>query len=227
MHKRQWPTFKLQIHVAYERGGYWVGGREVGVGVGWCYGGVVVVVVVVGRLGVRWGSPWKETSALHWRLKWRWRLKSPTSPLFTQPFIQGQINENTKAPRHWPLCGEFTEFPAQMASSVKNVSISWRHRMVINSFWRRSCWRSDKASATCFWISDVFRSCTNIPSPWPAVYTKTMPHVLFWSKLNALPSVHLQPAPCVSYQVWRRVNISTVIAMNSLYKISNDFTDTL
>ena len=25
-----------------------------------------------------------------------------------QPFIQMQIKENIKAPRHWPLCGEFT-----------------------------------------------------------------------------------------------------------------------
>ena len=38
----------------------------------------------------------------------RWRLKSPASRLFTQPFIQTQIQENIKAPRHWPLCGEFT-----------------------------------------------------------------------------------------------------------------------
>ena len=37
-----------------------------------------------------------------------WRLKSPASPLFTQPFIRVQIKENIKAPRHWPLCGEFT-----------------------------------------------------------------------------------------------------------------------
>ena len=36
------------------------------------------------------------------------RLKSPTSRLFTQSFIQTQIKENIKAPRHWPLCGEFT-----------------------------------------------------------------------------------------------------------------------
>ena len=28
--------------------------------------------------------------------------------MFTQPFIQTQIKENIKAPRHWPLCGEFT-----------------------------------------------------------------------------------------------------------------------
>ena len=33
----------------------------------------------------------------------RWRLKSPESRLFTQPFVQKQIKENIKAPRHW-LC---------------------------------------------------------------------------------------------------------------------------
>ena len=27
-----------------------------------------------------------------------------TSRLFIQPFIQTQIKENIKAPRHWPLC---------------------------------------------------------------------------------------------------------------------------
>ena len=35
-------------------------------------------------------------------------FKSPASPLFTQPFIQAQIKENIKAPRHLPLCKEFT-----------------------------------------------------------------------------------------------------------------------
>ena len=35
-------------------------------------------------------------------------FKSPASWLFTQPFIQAQIKENIKAPRHWPLCGKFT-----------------------------------------------------------------------------------------------------------------------
>ena len=36
--------------------------------------------------------------------KWRrWRLKSPALWLSTQPFIQAQINENIKAPHHWPL----------------------------------------------------------------------------------------------------------------------------
>ena len=38
----------------------------------------------------------------------RWCLKSPASRLFVQPFIRAQIKENIKAPRHWPLCGEFT-----------------------------------------------------------------------------------------------------------------------
>ena len=35
-------------------------------------------------------------------------LKSPASRLFTQPFIQMQINDNIKAHRYWPLCREFT-----------------------------------------------------------------------------------------------------------------------
>ena len=40
---------------------------------------------------------------------------------------------NIKAPRHWPLCGEFTgtgEFPAQRASYAENVSIWWRHHVI-------------------------------------------------------------------------------------------------
>ena len=50
-------------------------------------------------------------------------------------FIQTQIKENIKAPRHWPLCGEF---PAQMASNTENASIWWRHHALIASvasFW--------------------------------------------------------------------------------------------
>ena len=51
--------------------------------------------------------------------------KSPASRLFTQPFIQTQIKENIKAPRHWwPVTGEFL---AQIASNAENVSIWWCH----------------------------------------------------------------------------------------------------
>ena len=49
--------------------------------------------------------------------------------IFTQPFVQAQVKENIKAPRHWPLWGEFTG-PAQRASKAENVSIWWR-RLVI------------------------------------------------------------------------------------------------
>ena len=55
--------------------------------------------------------------------------------MFTQPFIQAQIKENIKAPRHWPLCGEVTGdrwIPAQMASNAENVSILWRHHVKLN-----------------------------------------------------------------------------------------------
>ena len=68
------------------------------------------------------------------------RLKWLASRLFTQPFIQAQIPENTKAPCHWPLWGEFSwavtsEFPVQRASNAENASIWWRHHDVF------CCWR--------------------------------------------------------------------------------------
>ena len=53
----------------------------------------------------------------------------PASQLFIQAFIQAQIEENNKAPRHRPLWGEFIgdpEFPAQRASGRENASIWWR-----------------------------------------------------------------------------------------------------
>ena len=69
----------------------------------------------------------KHTYPITVKSQWaRYRLKSPASRLFTQPFIQTQIKENIKAPRHWPLCGNSPgtgEFPAQMASHAENVSI--------------------------------------------------------------------------------------------------------
>ena len=55
----------------------------------------------------------------------------PASRLFTQPLIQAQIKENTQAPRHWPLSGEFTGdrwIPRINGQNTENVSIWWRHR---------------------------------------------------------------------------------------------------
>ena len=60
-----------------------------------------------------------------------WRLKSPASLLFTQPFVQVQIKENIKSPRHRSLWGKFTGdrwIPAQRASNAETVSIWWRHQ---------------------------------------------------------------------------------------------------
>ena len=60
----------------------------------------------------------------------RWRLKSPASRLFTQPFVLAQIKENIQTPRHWPLWEEppvTGGFPSQRISNAQNISISWRH----------------------------------------------------------------------------------------------------
>ena len=47
---------------------------------------------------------WLITVMSYWE---RCHLKSPASRLFAEPFVQVQMKENFKAPRHWPLCGEF------------------------------------------------------------------------------------------------------------------------
>ena len=72
--------------------------------------------------------------------------QSPASRLLTQSFIRAQIKGNIKAPRHWPLCWEFTgtgEFPAQRASNAENVSIWWRHHIYMDvKNWFPVTWRS-------------------------------------------------------------------------------------
>ena len=70
----------------------------------------------------------------------RWRLKSPASRLFTQPFIQAQIKENIKALRHWPLCGEIHrwqvnsphKWPVTRKMFPSDAVIMDRHYDVIN-----------------------------------------------------------------------------------------------
>ena len=98
-----------------ERGG-WGWGVGVGVG-GWGGGGAV------GGGGL---LQYRGFALLIWQPRVPLRLKSPALPLFTEPLIQTQIKENIKAPRQWPLWGEFT---AQMASNVENVSIWWHHHV--------------------------------------------------------------------------------------------------
>ena len=59
-------------------------------------------------------------------------MASQINSLTTRPFIQAQIKENIKAPRHWPLSGEFSGdrwIPSTKASNKENVSIWLRHHV--------------------------------------------------------------------------------------------------
>ena len=94
----------------------------------YCFISVISAVLCV---FIWYSYPYHLMTLFYWHLHWRlasrcdptlkmwinitmtsqwawWRLRSPASRLFTQPFIRTQIKENIKAPRHWPLCGEFT-----------------------------------------------------------------------------------------------------------------------
>ena len=64
----------------------------------------------------------------------RWRLKSSGARLFTQPFIQAQIKENIKAPRHWPLSPVTGEIPAKGPTTLKMFLFDSHHEKLYESF---------------------------------------------------------------------------------------------
>ena len=67
---------------------------------------------------------------LQWRHNELYGVSNHRPRLFTQPFIEEQIKENIKTPRHAALCGEFPGdrlIPCTKGQSRRNVSIWWRH----------------------------------------------------------------------------------------------------
>ena len=76
------------------------------------------------------------TCLTHCRRTLQWRHNDHDSVSNHQPHgcllnrLFRRRSRNIKAPRHWPLWGEFSgigEFPAQRPSYAENVSIWWRH----------------------------------------------------------------------------------------------------
>ena len=64
----------------------------------------------------------------------QWRLKSPASPLFAQPFVHAQIKKNIKAPCHWPFWEEPTGdqwIPLTKGQYREKNSFWWRHHTSI------------------------------------------------------------------------------------------------
>ena len=61
----------------------------------------------------------------------QWRIKSPASWLFTQPFIQAQIKEHIKVPRHWPFLSGIHRWPVnsprKWPGTRKMLPFWWRH----------------------------------------------------------------------------------------------------
>ena len=79
-------------------------------------------------------------------------------------FFQTQIKENIKAPRHWPLCAEFT-------GDRFRVSIWWRHHVLWLNITRY--WTQYERKHT------LFRVWTHKRQSLPRPYGRTMGR-LFW-----------------------------------------------
>ena len=77
-------------------------------GISACFGSVFLYAPELFPTSIRYSAA-RSCEISPATLLWRHNGgESPASQLFTQPFIRSQIKENIKAPRHWPLCGEFT-----------------------------------------------------------------------------------------------------------------------
>ena len=76
----------------------------------------------------------------------RWRLKPPASRLFAQPFVQAQIKENIKTPRHWPLLVESTGD----TGPVTRKCIWWRHHCFTETYGATNDDEASTITTHCF-----------------------------------------------------------------------------
>ena len=87
----------------------------------------------------RCSHPLKREMTLYWRHNDHSGVSNhqPHCCLLNRLFRhRSKKTSNFKAPRHWPLCGEFTgtgEFPAQRANNAENGPIWWRHHGSFNN----------------------------------------------------------------------------------------------
>ena len=155
-------------------------------------------------------------------------LVSHYSDVMTGAIIQAQIKENTKAPRHWALWGEF---PAQRASNAENVYIWWRHH-VMTSSWKCWCLRSSCSRWVASlmdhdeWHGNILTLKSHLLTHWDrdkmdAIFQTTFPNAFVW--MNVYEFRFSFPIPVRSYlhiesgprQVW----YSTLFSWSDVFYI--------
>ena len=86
--------------------------------------------------------------------------------IFTQLFIQTQIKENIKAPRHWPLCGEFTgdrwipRTNGQLRGKCFHLmtSLCWRIMIIIMILYDQSSMKGNGCKSVIYRFIQLLRS---------------------------------------------------------------------
>ena len=125
-----------------------------------------------------------------------------------EPFVQAQIKENIKAPRHWPLWGNppvIGGFPSQRASNAENVSIWWWHHDFLVCSVEIKAWTNTIVDDRhLFWEDNV--------------------RVLV--KIHSTLSTHIEKILALFHEVWRgtefEVLVQEIIHLHDL--VANWFT---
>ena len=118
-HKGQWRG-ALMFSLIYAWINDWVNNREAG-DLRRQHGHYDVIVMLCGQL-----------FSLQWRHNQRDGVSNHQHHDCLLHRLFRQIKENSKPPRHWPLCGKSPvtgELPAQRTSYAENVSIWWCHHV--------------------------------------------------------------------------------------------------
>ena len=114
---------------------------------------MLVKCIVLYRISIRLRSQWAP-----------WRHKLPASRLFNQPFVQAQIKESSKAPRHWIFVRGIQRWPANLP-------------------------HTGLVTRNIFPFDDVIMQIFHISSPWYSVVPKVarMPYVVCGYKISLKP----------------------------------------
>ena len=134
----------------------------------------------------------------------RWRLKSPASRLFT-PFIQSQIKEKIKAPRHWPLCGEFTG-----GRWIPRTKGQWRGKCFhfMTSSWVVVIWRTYNLQGILHWdLQCLF--CYFLQSKYIEYILRTRVHELIYIYMNIYTYIYTY-----AYNTYKSVSYECPVRMH-------------
>ena len=137
-----------------------------------------------------------------------------TTGVIAQSFVQAQIKDGSKTPRHWPMWGNppmTGGFPSQRASNAENFSVWWRHHDA----------SMISVAIVYHWIDKIHSYVWGWKGPWGFRFVWWPPWGQLWVKKywtllkHCLSSTQYELIPII-FEVWSFELIHILSANNIL-----------